>query len=139
MLEADADFMPDVFDDTYLNMELALPRDGYGPDFSKVKNRLSNKDRLPIYRAHNNIIIYKIMYEVEYNYGHKASLAAISIVENMFDQVNGEGNWHILFQEIVNHGYDGTEVKEQNTSITTHTGKKCCRETTKGVEILFQW
>jgi hypothetical protein len=29
--EANKDFTPDVFDDTYLNMELAIPRDSNGP------------------------------------------------------------------------------------------------------------
>ena len=38
--EADDDFTPDVFDDTYLNMELAIPRDGDGPEFAKVTKRL---------------------------------------------------------------------------------------------------
>ncbi len=32
--EADKDFTPDVFDDTYLNMELAIPRDSDGPEFA---------------------------------------------------------------------------------------------------------
>ena len=32
---ADSDFMPDVFDDTYLNMELSISRYGDGPDFVK--------------------------------------------------------------------------------------------------------
>ena len=72
--EADTNFKPNVFDDTYLNMELVIPRDGDGPNFSKVTNRLRDKDRLPICRAHNNSILDTIMYEVEYKYGHKASL-----------------------------------------------------------------
>jgi hypothetical protein len=32
--EADKDFTPDLFDDTYLNMELAVPRDSDGPEFA---------------------------------------------------------------------------------------------------------
>jgi hypothetical protein len=32
--EADKDFTPDVFDNTYLNMELAIPRDSDGPKFA---------------------------------------------------------------------------------------------------------
>ena len=34
--EADADFAPYVFDDTYLNMELAIPIDGDRTYFAKV-------------------------------------------------------------------------------------------------------
>jgi hypothetical protein len=36
--EADKDFTPNVFDDTYLNMELAIPRDSDGPEFARVKH-----------------------------------------------------------------------------------------------------
>ena len=42
--EADKDFTPDVFDDTYLNMELAIPRDGDGPEYARVTKRLKDKD-----------------------------------------------------------------------------------------------
>jgi hypothetical protein len=38
--EADDTFTPDVFDDTYLNMELAIPRDEDGPEFARVTKRL---------------------------------------------------------------------------------------------------
>ena len=51
MLEADDDFTPYVFDDTYLNMESTMPRDGDRPDFAKVTNRLMEKDGMPIIRA----------------------------------------------------------------------------------------
>ena len=78
------------------------------------------------------------MYEVEYKYGHKASLQANAISENMFAQVGGERNRHVLFQDIVNHRYDGTKLKEQDVFITTRTGTKHFRDTTKVVEVLVQ-
>ena len=53
--------------------------------------------------------------------------------------MNGEGNKHVLFQDIVEHKYDSTEVKEQDIFITTRTGTKRRRETTKGIEVLVQW
>ena len=100
---------------------------------------LKDKTGLPIDRAHNDPIMDTRMYEVEYKDGHKALLAANKIAVNMPAQFNGEGNWHVLFQEIVDHRYEGTEVKEQDALIMTHTGTKHCRETTKGVEVLVQW
>ena len=36
MTEVDVNFTPYIFDDTYLNMELAIPRYVDGPDFAKV-------------------------------------------------------------------------------------------------------
>ena len=69
MLEADVDFMSDVFDYTYLNIALAIPRDGDMPDFAKVTNRLRDKYRVPIGRAHNNPILDTRMYELEHKDG----------------------------------------------------------------------
>jgi hypothetical protein len=137
--EADKDFTPDVFDDTYVNMELAVPRDGDGPEYAKVTRRLRDKDGLPIGKANKNPILDTRMYEVEYPDGHKASLAANAIAENMFAQVDDEGNRHVLFEEIVDHRTDGSEVKQQDAFITTRNGNKRRRETTKGWEILVLW
>ena len=92
MPEADADFTPYVFDNTYLIMDLAIPRDGDRPDYSKVTKRLRDKEGLPIGRAHKNTILYTIMYYAEYKDEHKDLLEANAISENMFAQVNGEGN-----------------------------------------------
>ena len=66
MPEADANFTLDLFDDTYLNMELDIPIYGDEPDFSKVTKRLWDKDGLTIGRAHNNPILDTRMYEVDY-------------------------------------------------------------------------
>ena len=111
MPEADADFTPYVFDYTNLNMELVIPSDGYGPENFKVTKSLRDKDRLPIGRPHNNPILDTIMYEVDYKDGPKALLAANEIADNIFAQFDGEGNCHVLFQEIVEPRYNGMEVK----------------------------
>ena len=89
MLEDIADFTPDAFDNTYLNMELAIPRDVDRLDFAKGKKRLRNKVGIPIGRPHNNPIVDTRMYWGEYKDGKKASLAANTEAENMFAQVDG--------------------------------------------------
>ena len=99
-MEADANFTPDMFDNTYLNMELAIPIDGDGPDFVKVTKSLRDNNGMPVGRDQNNLIIDTRMYELYYKDGHKASMAANEIAENMFAQVDGEGNRHVLFQNI---------------------------------------
>ena len=119
-----------VFDNTYLNMEFTIPRDVDRPDFDKGAKRLRDKDRLPIFRAHNNTIMDTIMYDLEYKYGHKSLLVVNAISENMFNQVNREGNWHVLFQEIIDHRYNGTKAKEQDAFITTRNRTNIRRETT---------
>jgi hypothetical protein len=137
--EADKDFTPDVFDNTYLNMELAIPRESNGPEFARVTKCLKDKYGLPIGRANNNPMLDTRMYEVEYLDGHKASIAANAIAENMFAQVDDKDNRHVLFEEIIDHRTDGTEVKQQDAFLTTRNGNKRRRETTKEWEILIQW
>jgi hypothetical protein len=120
-------------------MELAIPRDSDGPKFAQVTKPLKDKDRLPSGRANNNSILDTRMYEVEYPGGNEASLATNAFAENMFAQVNNKGSCHLLFEEIIHHRTDGTEVKQQDASLTTGNSNKCQRETKKGWEILIQW
>ena len=55
-----------------------------------------------------------------------------AIAQNLFAQVNADGNRHILFDEIVDHHTDGTEIKQQDAFPTTKTGTRRRRETKKG-------
>ena len=136
--EADEDFTPDAFD-YYLNMELALDRGGEYPEIAKVTKRMKNADGLPVGKKNSNPILDTRMYEVEYLDGYKTSLAANVIAENLFAQVDEEGNRQVLFDEIVEHRTDGTEVKQQDAFITTKSGTKRRKETTKGWELLVRW
>ena len=137
--EADALFTPDVFDDTYVNMELALPRSGGEVEFARVTKRLRDKDGLPIGTVHDNPILDSRIYEVEFPDGHKAALAANAIAVNLFAQVDAEGNRHVLFEEIVTHRTTGKELKQQDAFITTSSGTKRRKESTIGWEILAKW
>jgi len=90
--EADNNFTPEIFDDTYLNMELALPNGaGAEPAFTRVTKRLRDANGLPIGTAHDNPILDSRMYEVEYQDSHKAAMAANAIAQNLFAQVDAEG------------------------------------------------
>ena len=62
----DDDFIPHVLDDTYLNMELALPKYGESAQFAKVTKRLRDENGLPIRAAHDNPMLDNRIYEFEY-------------------------------------------------------------------------
>ena len=132
--EAD-DFTPEVLEDTYLNMEIALPRDGEGPEFAKVTKRLRDANGIP----NDNPILDTRLYEVEYLDGHKASLAANTIAENIFAQIHDEGHRHVLLDDIADHRVDGSELKENDAFIRSPNGGKRRKEKTEGWEILLQW
>ena len=133
------DFTPEVMEDTYLNMELAMPRDDTGPEFAKVTKRLRDANGNPIGKANDNPLLDTRIYEVEYSDGHKASLAANSIAINLFSQVDQEGHRHVIFDQIIDHRTDGSELSKEDGFIKSKNGGRRRKESTKGWEILLQW
>ena len=90
--EADELFTPDTYD-RYLQMKLALPQgDSLEPRLSKVTKQLKDANGIPIGTANQNPLLDTQMYEVEFAGGEKASIAANSIAENVFAQIDVVGN-----------------------------------------------
>ena len=135
----DVEFTPETMNDTYLNMEVALPKDGSGPEMARVTKRLRDRNGIPIGVAHENPLLDTRVYEVEYLDGKTASLSAKAIAENLFSQVDEEGHRHVLFDSIIDHRTTGKEIKRQDAYVVSSNGGKRHRQTTKGWEILLQW
>ena len=72
---------------------------------------MRDKNGLPIGTANDNPILDSRVFEVEFPDGHKAAMAANIIAENLFSQIDSEGNRHALFDEIVSHRVNGDEVR----------------------------
>ena len=51
------------------------------------------------------------MYEVEYVDGKNSDFSANLIAENMFTQINEEGNRHMLMDKITDYRFDEAAVK----------------------------
>ena len=75
------------------------------------------------------------MYEVEYQDVHTAALAANLIDENLFAQVDEEGNRSVLFDQNVGVRTDGTQVLQQDAFVTTSSGIQRLVTTTKVWEV----
>ena len=101
--------------------------------------QLRDADGIPMGMAIENPILNSHMYKVEYQDGMKASLVANYIAENLFAQVDQEGNTHVLLDELIDYIVNGCEVKLQDAFITTGTGTRRRCETTLGWELLAQW
>ena len=137
--EAEDVFTPEIIVDTYMNMEVSLPRDSEGPEFTRVTKRLKDANGLPIGTSNENPILYTRVYEVEYDDRHKASLNVNAIAQNMFAQVDDKGNRHVLFDEIIDHRQTALALKQAYIFIFTSSGNRRCRETTKGWDMLIRW
>ena len=60
------DYTPEMMKNTYLNMKLAIPRDGNKYEFSKVAKYLRDSNILHMGHAHDNQLLNTQVYEVEY-------------------------------------------------------------------------
>ena len=137
--EADDEFDPDSYDG-YLNMELLLDRPGGEPEYARVTKRLKDHNGNPIGKAHgNNPILDTRLYEVEYQDGYKTAMAANTVAENIFAQVDEDGHCEVLFDEIIGHRTDGLEVPDSEAFVKSANGVQRRKETTRGWEINIQW
>jgi hypothetical protein len=95
--EEDEVFTPDVFGDPYLNKEVALMR-GAGDvsdiHFGKVTKRLRDAEGRPIGMACDNPLLDTREYTVEFLDGHSEALSANLIAQNLFSEIDEEGNRH---------------------------------------------
>ena len=128
--EDDDKFTPDSYDN-YINMELALDQGGEQPEYARVKKLLKDNQGRPIGIESENTIINTRMYEVEYQDAHTVALAANIIAENIFAQVDDEGNRSILFDKIVDVRTDGTQVLQQDAFVNTSSRTQRRVTTTK--------
>ena len=137
--DADDEPSPEFADIQFLNMELALPRDGEGPEFARVKKRLRDEDGKPIGRANDNLMLDTRVFEVEYLDGHTTTMSANAIAECMFAQVDQEGNRLLLLDEVMDHRSTKEAVKQADAFVVAPNGRRRRKETTKGWELLLKW
>ena len=130
---------PGIADTELLRMELALPRDGDGPELARVKRRKTDRDGKPIGRANKNPILDTRVFEVEFLDGHTAAMTANAIAENLFAQVDQEGHRLLLMDEIIDHRRGPDAVTQAEAFITSPSGQKRRKTTTKGWDLLIRW
>mgnify|MGYP003326537431 FL=1 len=133
------DNTPDSYD-PYLQMELSLPRgDDFSPMNARVIHRQTDENDLPIGKANNNPLLDTRMYTVEFENGHKETLSANIIAENLIAQVDEEGHRQRLLSEIVDHRANGSAIKKEDGYFVTNRGIKQKKRTTKGWELFVEW
>ena len=117
--------------DNYVNIEIAIDRHNDRPEVARVTKILKDKYGLPIRTASENPILYTRIYEMEYSDRYKTAIAQNAIAKNLLAQVDQDGQCFVLFDEVIDHRTDGTEIKEEDTFIHMANGNKQRRKTTK--------
>ncbi len=134
--EAD-DFTPEAYDE-YLMAEVLLPYMGEMTK-AKVVGRKRNADGNPIVLRNANPLLDTRQYEVEFADGATDVFTANLIAENIYSQVDAEGNSYSIMSEIVDHESDGSVVKKDDRMEVTKDGSLRPRRTTKGWKLLVAW
>jgi hypothetical protein len=93
----------------------------------------------PISRAHSNPFFNTREYNVEFTDGTTEKYAANVIAENMYAQVDDEGNMFQLLLEIMNHKKDGTAIDISNGMVTSANGNTKPKIMTQGWMLLVMW
>ena len=133
--EAD-DFTPEALDNL-INAEVILPKgDILIP--ARVIGRKRDESGNPIGTANTNPILDTCLYDVQFLDGRVETYAANIIAENIYSQLDDEGNRFLLLEEIMDHRRGKNAVHIDDKYII-HNGRKTPRCTTQGWEFLIKW
>lgn len=125
--------------DELVGVHLNMPHKD-GNILARVKGKARDADGNSIGTYNSNPILNTSVYEVEMPDGTTAELAANVIIENLFDEIDGEGYQYHHVQDILDHRKDESIAvsKEDGYFITTN-GQRRRVITTKGWEFLVKW
>jgi len=123
--------------DQYISAEVMVPK-GDILVSAKVTGCKTDRDGKPVGVGHSNPLLDTRVYEVQFPDGHTEEFAANTIAENIYSQVDEEGNQYLLMQEITDHKKDGSAVAADDKWIH-HGYNKQLRRTTQGWQLRVTW
>ena len=123
--------------DKYISARVQLPRgDSMAPGV--VKRRVRDDDGKLVGKTNPNPLKDTSLYEVEFVDGTIERYAANQIAENIYEQLDDEGNRYRLVEEIVDYRKNADAVTKDNATVVIR-GKEHQRRTTRGWELCVQW
>jgi hypothetical protein len=125
--------------DKYLNVKLVMSAGTNDERFGRVLKRVRGLDGEPIGRAHANPLFDTREYEIEFTDGTREKYQANIIAENMFAQVDSEGNQHLLLKEIKDHKSNHSAIPISEGTVCSVNGMTKPKHTTRGWFLLVQW
>ena len=106
----------------------------------KVARRSLDADGRMTGTYHDNTFLNTITYNVEFPDGQVKEYGANIIAENMLTQVDSDGYSLFLMDSIIDHQSDPSQaIPMEDKHITTKSGQKQLRKTTKGWKLLIKW
>ena len=136
MPEADG-HTPEAMDE-HLTATLLLPH-GEGMQRARVLRRYRNDEGIPVGKRHPNPLLDTRLYEVEYPDGSTDVVNTNLIAENLYSQIDKEGETYTVMVEILDHRRDDTAVPVKEGFIKSKNGQARAIITTAGWELLISY
>ena len=124
--------------DEHLTAELLLPH-GDTMQRAQVLGKHKDKAGLPIGRRDDNPILDSRMHEIEFLDGSTEMVTANLIAENLFSQVDEQGQQFQIMEETLNCGFTDKVVKPADGFMCSQNGQLQPVITTKDCELLVKW
>ena len=138
--------LEDAYDAAYMELndnvigtKIQLPHESGEAMEAVVTRRKRNHDGPLIGKANENPILDSRVYEVQFYDGSYAEYTANVLLENLYQQVDDEGQSHSILSSIVNHFCDESTAVRPNDGYIEVDGIKHRRITTKGQKFEVEW
>lgn len=129
---SERDDIEDSAYDKYIGAEVVLDTHD-GKRRAVVKRRVTDEvTGVGVGSSHRNPLFDTREYELQFDDGTTDVYFANAIAENIYSQVDTEGNQHLVIDEIDGHRVDGTELKMSDGYVTSKNGTRVPKKTTRG-------
>jgi len=125
--------------DQLIGMEIQFDAGDGTKKRGKVKKRKLDDYGNPLGIYNKNIFHNHAEYIVEMLDGSEETFLANQIAENMFCQMDSEGNQFLLLEEIIDHKKDKSAIPIEDGFIMTKSGNKVAKKTTRGWKLLAKF
>jgi hypothetical protein len=132
------DIQSDAYD-KYIGAEVSVD---FGMERRKratVKARARDFEGNFVGRSNPNPLLHTSEYLIEYDDGTLDCMFANAIAENIYTQVDKEGQHFVLLNEIVDHRSTADAVQLQDSFVIMPNGRRTPKRTTKEWELLVEW
>ena len=124
--------------DLLINAEVILPH-GDQHQSAKVISKVLDNNGNYIGTYDSNPILNTLLYNVKFSDGTVREYTANTIMENMYSQVDYDGQSYALLDSIVDYRKTDEAVSSEKSYIYTKSGQRRQRKTTIGWELLVAW
>ena len=133
----DQGFTPEETDEL-IGAKIRLPEGTTATDW-RVSKRRKDEQGNPVGLRNPQLAEDTREYVLESDDGRQIELTANTIIENMYEQVDGEGRTQLLLDEIVDHRKDGSALSKDQAVDRSHNGNVHHKKTTRGWKLKVLW